>query len=514
MRKKLVAILSIALMLLAFASCTNDSSSRLPDEEAGAIATKIDPVQLINDALEGKIDRATVTFSQAKAAATFIATVEFDNATYNGLTISTGRLSYTFNGELSDSGYFRASSYRITTEQELSVVDESAVPVTIEIPETTTASTGSSVTARVTTDAEGKVEVEMTRVSISLPSSGAEVTVGGNDVTESIPSKPEPEEPDVSYVTITLKIADESTTASVVKGSTYTFSAPSDDLVPEGEAFISWSDAKDTEYLVGSTITASSDMTFTANLVGNTVYARVGEDEYASLKLALEAVKGKNLDGEPITIELLRSIEKGEGYSFAEGSFNITLDLRGNTYTFHGPSVGSTGTETQGFQILQGNNVEIKNGRLAIADVVDPDARFWMVIQNYSNLTLDNVIVDGTNLLSSGSYTLSNNCGYIYLKGNTQIISKQGDIAFDVCYFASYPYVHVTIEDETVRIDGEVEYLTSSREGFEENTSLTIPSGYESKIQLTAGSEDGREWVDNGNGTKSFMMPAEEGTIV
>ena len=49
---------------------------------------------------------------------------------------------------------------------------------------------------------------------------------------------------------------------------------------------------------------------------------------------------------------------------------------------------------------------------------------------------------------------------------------------------------------------------------FYENTSLTIPSGYESKIQLTDESEDSRKWVDNGDGTKSFMMPAEEGTIV
>ncbi len=503
MRKKLVAILSIALMFLAFASCTNDSSSRLPYEEAGAIAAKIDPVQLINDALEGKIDRATVTFSQAKAAATFIATVEFDNATYNGLTISTGRLSYTFNGELSDSGYFRASSYRITTEQELSVVDESAVPVTIEIPETTTAST----------------EVEMTRVSISLPSSGAEVTVGGNDVTESIPSKPEPEEPDVSYVTITLTIDDESTTASVVQGSTYTFSAPSDDLVPEGKAFISWSDAEDTEYLVGSTITASSDMTFTANLVDNTVYARFDGTGYPTLVEALDAAKGQGSESAPALVELLRSVPNGSGYSFAEGSFNITLDLRGNTYTFHGPSVGSTGTKTQGFQILRDNVVAIKNGTLNVAADKGAMGDFKMVIQNYSNLTLDNVVVDGRNLIDEDpTYTLSNNFGDTVFKNNTKVIAVTAtDVAFDVWYYMpNYNGVTVTIEDSSVIIDGLVEYINRSATytDFYENTSLTIPSGYESKIQLTAGSEDDREWVDNGDGTKSFMMPAEEGTIV
>ena len=520
MKRNLLVMLSIVLVLLAFISCTNDNSSKLPDTEASAVAEKIDPVQLMNDALKGKISGATVTFRQVKDAATLIAVVEFDNATYNGFTISSGRLSYTLVGDLTGSS-FRATSYKVTTEVELSISEVStgatATTVTIEVPETTTASTGSSVTASVTANTEGEVKVSVSNVSISLPSTGAQVTVGGNDVTETV--DPEPEKPPVvKYVTVTLTIPEgESSTASVVEGSTYTFSAPAENLVPEGKAFISWSDAEGTEYLVGETIIASSDMSFTANLVDDTVYARIGDQEYTSLLAALEAAKGQNLNGEPLTIELLRSIEKGEGYSFANnaetktGLFNVVIDLRGNAYTFYGPSVGSTGTETQGFQILQGNNVEIKNGRLEIAEEVDSEARFWMVIQNYSNLTLDNIIVDGTNLLSSGSYTLSNNCGYVSLRNGTQIISKSGDIAFDVCYYANYPYVHVTIEDETVEIEGAVEYLTSSREGFYENTSLTVPSGYESRLELTANTEDGiRTWTDNGDGTKSFTKPNQE----
>ena len=92
MKRNLLVMLSIVLMLLAFISCTNDNSSKLPDTEASAVAEKIDPVQLMNDALKGKISGATVTFRQVKDAATLIAVVEFDNATYNGFKISSGRL--------------------------------------------------------------------------------------------------------------------------------------------------------------------------------------------------------------------------------------------------------------------------------------------------------------------------------------------------------------------------------------------------------------------------------------
>ena len=106
------------------------------------------------------------------------------------------------------------------------------------------------------------------------------------------------------------------------------------------------------------------------------------------------------------------------------------------------------------------------------------------------------------------------------LKNNTKIIAvTDADVAFDVWYWPENSYgegVTVNIKDTSVIIEGLVEYINRSAayKDFYENTSLTIPSGYESKIQLTDESEDSRKWVDNGDGTKSFIMPAEEGTIV
>ena len=222
MKRNLLVMLSIVAMLLAFISCTNDNSSGLPDTEASKVAEKIDPVQLMNDALAGKVDGATVTFRQAKDAATLIAVVEFKDATYNGFMISTGRLSYTLVGNLTGSS-FRATSYKVTTEVELSISEVStgatATTVTIEVPETTTSSTGSSVTATVTANTEGEVKVSVSNVSISLPSTGAQVTVGGNDVTDTIDQEPGDRDPvGPTYQPISTK---EELTAAIANGGYY-----------------------------------------------------------------------------------------------------------------------------------------------------------------------------------------------------------------------------------------------------------------------------------------------------
>ena len=129
MKRNLLIALSIILMLFAFTACSNDNSSGLDDAEAADIAKQINPVELLNDALvPGKVKGATVTFREAKAAATFIATVEFTNASYNGLTISSGRLSFTLTGEYTGTS-FSATSYRVTTEQELRVVGQVIGPL-------------------------------------------------------------------------------------------------------------------------------------------------------------------------------------------------------------------------------------------------------------------------------------------------------------------------------------------------------------------------------------------------
>lgn len=131
---------------------------------------------------------------------------------------------------------------------------------------------------------------------------------------------------------------------------------------------------------------------------------------------------------------------------------SITIDFNGKTYSFT-EGVGSTGTESNGFQIKAGsttspisavNNVVLKNGTLNVAE--EAADKFYILVQNYANLTVENMDLDGTNLdkyafTDGDSYVLSNNCGEVVVKGNTNITANNhGDkaFAFDACRNQSY----------------------------------------------------------------------------
>ncbi len=72
---------------------------------------------------------------------------------------------------------------------------------------------------------------------------------------------------------------------------------------------------------------------------------------------------------------------------------DVVINLNGKTYTIN-QAVGSTGTESQGFQLLKGNNVTIKNGNIAVAEGANV---VWM-FNAYANLKLENVTIDCANM--------------------------------------------------------------------------------------------------------------------
>ncbi len=131
---------------------------------------------------------------------------------------------------------------------------------------------------------------------------------------------------------------------------------------------------------------------------------------------------------------------------------DITIDLNGKTYTFTG-LVGSSEKKTIGIQILQGNNVTIKNGTLVMPTETIDGA---MIIQNYANLTLTDVTLDAS--AANCDYALSNNCGEVKLDGATAIKASNGKAALDVSYWpGSYPAgTQVTI-DTTGTVKGTIE---------------------------------------------------------
>ena len=182
---------------------------------------------------------------------------------------------------------------------------------------------------------------------------------------------------------------------------------------------------------------ATGTDTETTNLVTNVDTNK----SYGSLAEAIENVK----DGQ--TLKLTEDINNATGISVPSGK-NFTIDFGGHTYTLADPGAGSPGTESNGFQLLKDSTIVMKNGTVRIAEKTTSIKR---IVQNYADLTLDNMTFYAENQVGGEDYSLSFNNGNIVFKGNTSIITSTDDvIAFDVCKFSSYPNVTVTFAEDFV----------------------------------------------------------------
>lgn len=191
------------------------------------------------------------------------------------------------------------------------------------------------------------------------------------------------------------------------------------------------------------------------------VVAKIEEKGYyTSLSEALENVESNE------TIYVLKNIDDATGLVIDTNN-SICIDFGEHTYTLNKPGVGSTGTTTLGFQILQGQNIKFMNGTINCSDgnksftwkSDDTEKGIAMMIQNYADLTLENMTIDGTNIAHNGEnvrYIVSNNSGTVNLTGKTSITAPAKDIAFDVCKYASYEAPVVTV-NTTGTITGLVE---------------------------------------------------------
>ena len=198
--------------------------------------------------------------------------------------------------------------------------------------------------------------------------------------------------------------------------------------------------------------------------------AAIGDQYFATLTEAVKAAK----DGDTIVL-VKDSVGSGIGLYLNPGkdkdgndqvkAKNLTIDFNGHTYEVSTPAVGSKTYESQGFHLEwagKGNsnyNVTFKNGTIAAAK--DRDENLKLLIQNYCNLTLDNMVIDGRNLVNAydnGTYTyvMSNNCGNVVID-NTTILANERSVAFDVYGgFGKYGDVTVTVTGNSV-INGDIE---------------------------------------------------------
>ncbi len=199
-----------------------------------------------------------------------------------------------------------------------------------------------------------------------------------------------------------------------------------------------------------------------ANVVAQV--AKIGSTEYATLEAAFAAAT----DGETVT---LLADCAGNGIKVPQGKYNtkgLTVDFGGFTYTVNGNLVGSTGTESQAFQLLKDNTITFKNGTIY-------SEKALFLVQNYSNLTLDNMTLTLNNPNYASAYTLSNNNGNVVIDGTTINANPAGGFAFDVCRYASYPSVSVTVQGNST-INGNVE-VSASGNSASEGLNLTLTSG-------------------------------------
>ncbi len=209
------------------------------------------------------------------------------------------------------------------------------------------------------------------------------------------------------------------------------------------------------------------------------VVATIGDEVgYLTLKDAVAAVEDggtiklvKDAVGSSIgTYKSPKVDANGDSQIAAKG---FTIDFGGHTYTVNNPAVGSEGYESQGFHLEKTASaipdITFQNGKIAVDAENGKDVT--MLIQNYCNLSLIDMVIDGSNLndayylisnekVLGSNYTLSNNSsdGAKTLIQNTEIIARSGEkhVAFD-----SDKTSNVTVKGNSI-IRGKIEVGTNA----------------------------------------------------
>lgn len=193
-------------------------------------------------------------------------------------------------------------------------------------------------------------------------------------------------------------------------------------------------------FLAGAVVLGSMAIPAFADETGTTektYVAQVGGNKYETLQDAVNAAANSTDN----TVKLL-SNASGDGVVTKDGQ-TVIIDLSGYTYTVNGKLVGSDGSMTNGFQLLQGSNVTIKNGTIVVTDdtirgdTLKPTP--YMIIQNYANLTMENVTAKGGN---KTRYILSSNYGNTVLKSVNFSAEYSKVYAIDLMHWENESYIY------------------------------------------------------------------------
>ncbi|WP_302768849.1 S-layer homology domain-containing protein [Anaerotignum lactatifermentans] len=200
-----------------------------------------------------------------------------------------------------------------------------------------------------------------------------------------------------------------------------------------------FSSKPDEKYLAeGYALVQNEDGSFGVAVPEEKIVAKVGDRAYPSLAKAVEAVV---TSADKTGTVVLQKDATGSGIGLFNGQghtgVNLTIDFGGYTYTCGDPAVGSSGTESQGFHLEKGNTVVLKNGKIAVAD---SSQKTIMLIQNYCDLTLEDLTLEGSAITQ---YIISSNYGDVVLN-RVNISGAYSDlsnlVALDVMHWHGTDY--------------------------------------------------------------------------
>lgn len=211
--------------------------------------------------------------------------------------------------------------------------------------------------------------------------------------------------------------------------------------------------------------------------------AKTDSEYYATLAEAVQAVVSS--ESKTGTVTLLKDAAGGGIGLFNDKDainvnlVNLTIDFGGFTYTCDDPAVGSVGTESQGFHLEKGNTVTLKNGTIKVS----PDSQNTsMLIQNYCDLTLENLDLYGSNITK---YIISSNYGDTVLKNVNIDGTNNNIVAIDLMHWLndSYKDQSPTIQilnDSSNTINGSIDVYCygTGASGCQDKPELTISGGH------------------------------------
>lgn len=195
-------------------------------------------------------------------------------------------------------------------------------------------------------------------------------------------------------------------------------------------------------FVVAMAMVVPTVLTDTKAATKNVTLTVAGQDTYYDSVAEAVAVVPKDNTEAVIT---LNNDYKGPGVKVQDGQY-VTFDLNGYTWDIT-DTVGSAGTETNGMQLLKDSKVTIMNGTMT-------SATSKLLIQNYCELTLNDVKLSGADNLTQ--LIVSNNNGKTLITGKTEIKAAVGGNAMDADFWSDNVYTGGNVVLESGTITGDV----------------------------------------------------------